>query len=206
MYRKQLLILVVVLLPLLAFMAVPRAHAACGDAPGLFVDWSNCDKSGQDFSGEILAFMDLRGTNFRDSNLNSANMIFAQISGTNFRGANLKQANMSSISSLHNTKFVDAKINRLNLSYSVLTEANFKRAVGVPTLTSTIISTSICPQDVPSGPSSPFCSWVIPTAVTLSAFNAAAVPDLLPWAVAGLLLAGTAVFMLALRKRKVAAL
>lgn len=206
MKKKQLLFLVIVLLPLLAFISVPGAHAACGDAPGLFVDWRNCDKSGQDFSGQILAFMDLRGTNFRGSNLNSTNMMFAQISGTNFREANLKQANMSSISSLHNTRFVDAKINRLNLSYSVLTEANFKRAVGVPSLNSTTIATSICPQDVPSGPTSPFCSWVIPTAVTLSGFNAAAAPDLFPWAVVGLLLAGTAVIMLALRKRKVAAL
>jgi hypothetical protein len=123
MYRKLFFILVIVL-PLFAFMAVPGAGAACGEAPGFGIDWSGCDKSGEDLSGVVLGFMNLTGTDFTGAILTDANMALATADGAIFTNATLDGANLFGVS-LTGANFTDASVRNVNMQNTTVENANF---------------------------------------------------------------------------------
>jgi hypothetical protein len=126
MYRKLLFVLVIVL-PVFAFMAIPGVGAACGDPPDLGVDWSGCDKSGEDLSGEILAFANLTNTNFTGANLTGTNMAFATASGANFTDATMDGANLNT-ANVSGAIFTNATLNNADMRSTTVENADFGNA------------------------------------------------------------------------------
>jgi uncharacterized protein YjbI with pentapeptide repeats len=202
MYRRLLLIMVIVL-PILAFMAVGGASAACGDLPAAFVDWSGCVKDGEDLSGETLFAANLVGTSFVGANLSGADLRFALVTGADFTDADLSNALMSLVANANNISFAGANIQGLDLSNAVLENVDFTGSTGTPKLNSTTIATSTCPDGTASTATSPYCTWT-PTAISLAALEGAAVSELWPAALFALLFAGTAGYLLTRRRRELA--
>jgi hypothetical protein len=202
MYRRLLLILVIVL-PILAFMAVGGAGAACGDLPALGVDWTDCVKDGEDLSGVSLQFAKLVRTSFVGANLSGADMRLANIDEADFTNANLSNAFLNFAINANGISFAGANIQGLDLSSVVLENVDFTGSTGTPKLNGTIIATSTCPDGSASTATTPYCTWT-PTAISLAGLDAAAVSEVWPAALFALLFAGTAGYLLTRRGRKAA--
>ena len=76
--------------------------AACNDRPAPAVNWSGCDKSGQDFSslnmqGAIFTRANLQGANFTAAKLNNVDLDSANISQAKFTKAIMMDARMVSV-------------------------------------------------------------------------------------------------------------
>jgi hypothetical protein len=200
MYRRLLLILVIVL-PILAFMAVGGAGAACGDAAAPFVDWSGCVKDGESLPGANLVFARLADATFVGADLSGADIRLATINNTDFTDADLSNALLNNAVGTVNNSFAGANVQGLDLTGLVLENADFTGSTGTPKLNGTTIFASICPDGTPSTATSPYCTWT-PTAISLAGLDAAAVSEIWPAALFALLFAGTAGYLLTWRGRK----
>ena len=71
------------------------AQAVC-PPPSNGVNRSNCDYTGEDFSGELIHSSIYKNTIFRNANLVETDLSSSNVRGANFRGANLCGADLSS--------------------------------------------------------------------------------------------------------------
>lgn len=88
-----------------------------------FVDLSNKDLSGIDFSNALLEYANLSGANLSHANLTNAVLAHANLSNTNFTDAILVGANLGA-TNMTETIFIDA-----DLTGAILGKASIKRAV-----------------------------------------------------------------------------
>lgn len=200
--KMKRFLLLIPLLPLLAFILVNGTQAACGDAAAPFVDWSGCDKTSDALAGSSLFAANLTGTIFTGADLEGVDMRMAAVNGADFTNAKLRNANLLQAVSFINVSFAGADIHGLNLGSTTIDSADFTGSTGIPQLNGTDINTSTCPDGTPSFTSSPYCLWTGPTFLSLIGVNAAALTNLWPLAVAGLLLAATAGLLLIRRSRE----
>lgn len=198
MKKRHLLISMLLMLMMVLFV-IPAAQAApdCLAAPGPGVDWSYCDKTNIDFSGQDLSDMTLVGTDFTGSNIDSALFV----------GSNLTNAVMQSMSAgagvLIVPEFSGAVVKNLDFSNNPQLFATFVLATGepiFPTDAETIVLIQ-CPDESFDNDVPIVCPWV-PTAVSLTDISAAAVVTQLPFYTAGLLGMFTVLLMVGLRQRK----
>jgi hypothetical protein len=139
------------------------AQAVC-PPPDHGVNRSNCDYSGEDFSGQEIHSSIYKNTIFRDADLIETDMHSSNFRDANFRGANLCGADLSS-SNLRNADFrgfgpLQGSGRQTNLT---LADLSSSACGGIDTNGRTIFCGTIdCNgnvrnDDCPGGPASDFC-------------------------------------------------
>jgi uncharacterized protein YjbI with pentapeptide repeats len=90
--------------------------------PHEFLDFSDADLSGWDFTE-----FDLHRANFAGADLEDASLLWANLYRANFDGANLSGANLQG-TNLHRASFEGATLDGVNLTYAILTNASLRNA------------------------------------------------------------------------------
>ena len=199
--KKRHMIVTLLMLLLMILFAIPAAHAAdCNAAPAAGVDWSGCDKTGQDFTDADLSDMILVGTDFTGSTFDNTDM-----SGSNLTGAIMDNIVTGEVGVIGPINANGAVIDGFELSNNdVVIFATFFGASGTPLLPAAPPATVIiqCPPGnwaiYNSGDT---CSWV-PTAVTMLGMSVEPAGELLPFAAVGALGMISGLFIAGLRRRR----
>ncbi|MCW8853259.1 MAG: pentapeptide repeat-containing protein [Gammaproteobacteria bacterium] len=135
---RNLVIVITIFIILLLLIIVLRpvneeAQADCSSTPERGVNWSHCNKQGQNLSG-----LDLSASRFESSRLNNADFSRARLDNSNFSYADLSQALMQQASMpgvkmvgaiLRQTNLQGANLSNADLSYAELEGANLDEAV-----------------------------------------------------------------------------
>ena len=98
------------------------AHAACTDAPGRGIDWTECRKTSVMMNG-----MDLADSNFEKANLSSSDIRGARLIGSNFSKANLVRASLAGVNA-SNANFSGVVASRTDFSGGIFKNSNFFKA------------------------------------------------------------------------------
>ncbi|MFN2122480.1 MAG: pentapeptide repeat-containing protein, partial [Candidatus Promineifilaceae bacterium] len=180
--------------------AIPAAHAAdCNAAPAAGVDWSGCDKTGQDFTDADLSDMILVGTDFTGSTFDNTDM-----SGSNLTGAIMDNIVTGEVGVIGPINANGAVIDGFDLSNNdVVIFATFFGASGTPLLPGVPPATVIiqCPGGNFANYVDTQCTWT-PTAVTMLGMSVEPAGGLLPFAAVAALGLISGLFIAGLRRRR----
>jgi uncharacterized protein YjbI with pentapeptide repeats len=127
---------------MLAALGVPVAQAACSDAPGPRVDWTQCQKGrlilrGANLENARLASTDLGRSDLSGAKLAAADLERAAIDSARLIGADLSRAKMIKVNGyranlseakLAGADLTKAEMQRANLTKADLTGANLSKA------------------------------------------------------------------------------
>lgn len=105
--------MVIIVVVVIAYVFIRPASelpgADCSALPAAGVNWSSCNKQGQNLAGQ-----DLTGAIFKAAHLNGVDFTRSQLSGADFSYANLFQAELAQ-SKLTNALFTGANLRKANL-------------------------------------------------------------------------------------------